>query len=63
MLPDANDRLPALVAFDYGQAFPSIAQLWIFLTLKSLNTPAPLRLFLEMIYQFVLCYGRIGSEC
>ena len=38
---DAPSRLPILVSFDYGQAFPSIARAWIFRVLASLDLPPP----------------------
>eukprot|EP00959_Pyramimonas_sp_CCMP1952_P076173 1591528-Pyramimonas_sp.AAC.1 len=61
MMPEAQTRMPALLAFDYGQAFPSVSQHWIFLMLRTLSLPPPLYAFLETIYSEVSCWGQIGS--
>jgi len=62
MEDDVGRRLPALAAFDFGQAFPSISHDWIFRVLKTLNLPGPLFEFLEMIYKDVWCMGGAGTD-
>ena len=61
MQPEARSRSPFLASFDYGQAFPSMSQFWIFLVLGQLNLPGPLLCFLKMIYSQVFCFGQTGD--
>eukprot|EP00959_Pyramimonas_sp_CCMP1952_P120061 2510083-Pyramimonas_sp.AAC.1 len=43
MSPSALIDLPALISFDFGQAFPSLSRQWLHRVLGSMNVPDPLR--------------------
>ena len=53
--------LPVLLFTDFGAAFPSLIQQWLFLVLQRSGFPSGLISFLEGIHNLVSAVGRAGS--
>eukprot|EP00959_Pyramimonas_sp_CCMP1952_P137662 2881093-Pyramimonas_sp.AAC.1 len=61
MLPCAELDLPALVAFDFAQAFPSVSHRWMRHMLQAIRLPTALIDFLMFLYSGVNCYSEFGG--
>ncbi|CAK0902434.1 unnamed protein product, partial [Prorocentrum cordatum] len=61
-MPDqAETNLPAVVSYDFAQAFPSAAHSWTHKVFKKMNLPGPLERFFWILYQNVHCFGSLGG--
>ena len=61
-LRSSADDFPFLISFDWGQAFPSIEQDWLFGTLKAMNAPKGLQDALRVNYDGVVSLAASRSR-
>eukprot|EP00959_Pyramimonas_sp_CCMP1952_P312729 6546296-Pyramimonas_sp.AAC.1 len=47
--PEADEECPILSALDYGRAFPSLSQQYLYLVLQRMGCPAALLMFVRIL--------------
>eukprot|EP00959_Pyramimonas_sp_CCMP1952_P093647 1959635-Pyramimonas_sp.AAC.1 len=62
MSPTADSDLPAILSYDFSQAFPSVSHEWLRMVLERLSLPPPLLWFFTILYTNVQCYGVLGGQ-
>jgi hypothetical protein len=59
---DPNLFFPLLVFFDFGSAFASLVQSWLFITLKAIHFPDGAYNIISALYHQVAAFGRIAGS-
>ena len=62
LICDPNLFFPLLVFFDFGSAFASLIQAWLFTTLKAIHFPDGAYNIISALYHQVAAFGRIAGS-